>query len=75
MPGYVPGMMESTGGFDASDLMKTSEDRQQSTIDQAAMVSDPYKRANMMAAMKTNPMNAESQRPTPIGFLMRFIGK
>ena len=75
MPGYVPGMMENTGGFDASDLMKTSEDRQQSTIDQAAMVSDPYKRANMMAAMKTNPMNAESQKPTPIGFLMRFIGK
>jgi hypothetical protein len=38
------------------------------------MVSAPYRQANIMAAEKTNPMNAESQNPGKV-FLMRFIGK
>jgi len=75
MPGYVPGMMENTGGFDPRDLMAAPAIRQENTMNQANMVSAPYEEANKMAAMKTNPMNAESQRPTPIGFLMKFIGK
>ena len=66
--------IENTGGFDASDLMKTSEDRQQSTADQAAKVSAPYEEANRKAAENTNPMNAESQNPGK-SFLMSFIGK
>ena len=75
MPGYVLGMMESTGGFDPSDLMAAPAIRQENTMNQANMVSAPYEEANRKAAMKTNPMNAESQKPTPIGFLMSFIGK
>jgi len=74
MPGYGPGMMENTGGFDPSDLMARPEMRQAETRNQAAMVSAPYRQANMMAADKTNPMNAESQNPGKV-FLMRFIGK
>ena len=74
MPGYGPGMMENMGGFDPSDLMARPEMRQEETRNQAAMVSDPYREANMKAAEKTNPMNAESQNPGKI-FLMRFIGK
>ena len=80
MPGYDPGMMknpgmmENTGGFDPSDLMARPEMRQAETRNQAAMVSAPYRQANMMAADKTNPMNAESQNPGKV-FLMRFIGK
>ena len=66
--------MENTGGFDASDLMARPEMRQAETRNQAAMVSAPYRQANMMAADKTNPMNAESQTPGKM-FLMRFIGK
>ena len=75
MPGYGPGMMENTGGFDPRDLMAAPAIRQENTMNQANMVSAPYEEANKMAAEKTNPMNAESQRPTPIEFLMRFIGK
>ena len=76
-----PGMgIPNSGGFDASDLMKTSEDRQQSTADQAAKVSAPYEQANKMAAEKINPMNAESQSPFGTddygrAFLLKFIGK
>ena len=66
--------MENTGGFDASDLMARPEMRQAETRNQAAMVSDPYREANMMAAEKTNPMNAASQEPGK-SFLMKFIGK
>ena len=62
------------GGFDPSDLMARPEMRQAETRNQAAMVSAPYRQANMMAADKTNPMNAESQTPGKM-FLMRFIGK
>ena len=62
------------GGFDPRDLMARPEMRQAETRNQAAMVSDPYREANMKAAEKTNPMNAESQNPGKI-FLMRFIGK
>lgn len=62
----APGMglgMAMTGGFDASDLMKDPEMAQKSTRDQAEKVSEPYREANMMAADKTNPMNAASQDP------------
>jgi hypothetical protein len=74
MPGYGPGMMENTGGFDPSDLMAAPAIRQEQTRNQANMVSAPYEQANKMAAEKTNPMNAESQNPGKV-FLMRFIGK
>jgi len=87
MPGYLPGMVignvgsmqeepgiPNSGGFDASDLMAAPEERQRSTRDQAEKVSAPYRDANMMAAEKTNPMNAASQEPGRV-FLMRFIGK
>ena len=74
MPGYGPGMMENMGGFDPSDLMARPEMRQAETRNQAAKVSDPYREANMRAAEKTNPMNAESQEPGKV-FLMKFIGK
>ena len=74
MPGYDPGMMENTGGFDPSDLMARPEMRQAETRNQAAMVSAPYRQANMMAAEKTNPMNAESQNPGKV-FLMQFLDK
>tara|TARA_B100000674_G_C37042124_1_gene559016 strand:+ start:84 stop:311 length:228 start_codon:yes stop_codon:yes gene_type:complete len=75
MPGYGPGMMENTGGFDPRDLMAAPAIRQENTMNQANMVSAPYEEANKMAAMKINPMNAESQKPTPIAFLLKFIGK
>ena len=68
-PGY-----QNTGGFDAGDLMRRPEMVQQSTRDQAEKVSEPYREANMMAADKINPMNAESQEPGK-SFLMKFIGK
>ena len=74
MPGYGAGMMENMGGFDPSDLMARPEIRQEETRNQANMVSAPYREANMMAAEKTNPMNAESQNPGKV-FLMKFIGK
>ena len=74
MAGQDPRSMENTGGFDASDLMARPEMRQAETRNQAAMVSDPYREANMMAAEKTNPMNAASQEPGK-SFLMKFIGK
>ena len=74
-----PGMedmagMENTGGVDASDLMARPEMRQAETRNQAAMVSEPYREANMIAAEKTNPMNAASQEPGK-AFLMRFLGR
>jgi len=59
MQGGIPNM----GGFDASDLMARPEMAQKSTRDQAEKVSEPYRQANMMAADKTNPMNAASQDP------------
>ena len=68
-PGY-----QNTGGFDAGDLMRRPEMAQQSTRDQAEKVSEPYREANMMAADKINPMNAESQEPGK-SFLMKYIGK
>ena len=72
--GMVDRAAQNTGGFDASDLMKDPEMAQKSTRDQAEKVSEPYRQANMMAAAKTNPMNAASQEPGK-SFLMRFIGK
>ncbi len=74
MPGYGPGMMENSGGFDPRDLMAAPAIRQEQTRNQANMVSAPYEEANRMAAEKTNPMNAEPQDPGRI-FLMKFIGK
>ena len=74
MPGYGPGMIENTGGFDPSDLMAAPAIRQEQTRNQANMVSVPYEQANKMAAEKTNSMNAASQMPGKI-FLMKFIGK
>ena len=50
MPGYGPGMMENTGGFDPSDLMAAPAIRQEQTRNQANMVSAPYEQANKMAA-------------------------
>ena len=67
-------MYGSTGGFDPSDLMAKPEIRQAETRNQANMVSAPYEEANMKAAEKTNPMNAESQAPGK-EFLMQYIGK
>ena len=66
------GAFSGMGGFDASDLMKTPGMIQQSTRDQAEKVSAPYREANMMAADKTNPMNAASQDPGKT-FLMDYI--
>ena len=63
MAGQDPRRMENTGGFDASDLMKDPEIAQKSTRDQAEKVREPYRQANIMAADKTNPMNAVSQDP------------
>ena len=74
MPGYGPGMMENTGGFDPRDLMAAPAIRQENTMNQANMVSAPYEEANKKAAEKTNPMNAESQDPGK-EFLMAYIGK
>ena len=68
------GGFSGMGGFDASDLMKTPGMVQKSTRDQAEKVSAPYREANMMAADKTNPMNAASQEPGR-SFLMKFLGK
>ena len=68
------GAFSGMGGFDASDLMKTPGMVQQSTRDQAEKVSAPYREANIMAADKTNPMNAASQEPG-MSFLMKYIGK
>ena len=65
---------QNTGGFDAGDLMRRPEMAQKSTRDQAEKVSEPYREANIMAAEKTNPMNAESQEPGK-SFLMKFIGR
>ena len=73
-PGMTPGMI-MTGGFDASDLMKTPGMIQQSTRDQAEKVSAPYREANMMAADKTNPMNAASQEPGKSFLMKRFVCK
>ena len=67
-------MYGSTGGFDPSDLMAKPEIRQAETRNQANMVSAPYEEANMKAAEKTNPMNAESQDPGK-EYLMQYIGK
>ena len=66
------GAFSGMGGFDASDLMKTPGMVQQSTRDQAEKVSAPYREANIMAADKTNPMNAASQDPGKT-FLMDYI--
>ena len=47
-------------------------DSLKSTRDQAEKVSEPYRQANMMAAEKTNPQNAESQDPGKT-FLQEYL--
>ena len=66
--------MQNTGGFDAGALMDAPKLRQDTTMNQANMVSSPYFEANEKAAEKTNPMNAASQEPG-MSFLMKYIGK
>ena len=61
MPGYP-----MQAGFDQSSLMSDPKFKQQETMNQGNMVSQPYFQANKMAAQKTNPMNAISQE-TPVG--------
>ena len=61
MPGYP-----MQAGFDQSSLMSDPKFKQQETMNQGNMVSQPYFQANKMAAEKTNPMNAISQE-TPVG--------
>jgi len=61
MPGYSP-----QTGFDQSALMSDPKFKQQETMNQGNMVSQPYFQANKMAAENTNPMNARSQE-TPVG--------
>ena len=61
MPGY-----STQAGFDQSSLMSDPKLKQQETMNQGNMVSEPYFQANKMAAENTNPMNARSQE-TPVG--------
>jgi len=58
--------MSNNLGFDNSALMQDPKFKQQETMNQGNMVSEPYFQANKMAAEKTNPMNAISQE-TPVG--------
>ena len=62
------------GGFDPVILMSAPEIKTRCNQNQANMVSSPYFEANIMAADKTNPMNAASQEPGK-SFLMKYIGK
>lgn len=59
--------MYNPSGFDDSDLLLDPEARQRSmpgsAQNQGDKVSEPYRQAMMMAAAKTNPMNAVSQEP------------
>ena len=61
MPGYP-----MQAGFDQSSLMSDAKLKQQETMNQGNIVSQPYFEANKIAAEKTNPMNAISQE-TPVG--------
>lgn len=60
-------MMYNPAGFDDTDLISDPQARQRALpggyANQGEMVSAPYRQANMMAAEKTNPMNATSQEP------------
>ena len=59
--------MYNPSGFDDSDLLLDPEARQRampgSAQNQGDKVSEPFHEAMMMAAEKTNPMNAASQMP------------
>jgi hypothetical protein len=61
MPGYP-----MQAGFDQSSLMSDPKLKQQETMNQGNMVSEPYFQANKIAYENTNPMNARSQE-TPVG--------
>ena len=52
-------------GFDQSSLMSDPKLKQQETMNQGNMVSQPYFQANKIAYENTNPMNARSQE-TPV---------
>ena len=53
-------------GFDQSSLMSDPKLKQQETMNQGNMVSQPYFEANKIASENTNSMNARSQE-TPVG--------
>ena len=61
MPGYP-----MQAGFDHSSFMSDPKFKQQETMNQGNMVSQPYFQANKIASENTNPMNARSQE-TPVG--------
>ena len=68
------------GGFNSSylDMSDLGDPRRQVKLPggyatQGQAVSAPYAEANMKAAEKTNPMNAESQTPGK-DFLSKYIG-
>ena len=61
MPGYP-----MQAGFDQSSLMSDPKFKQQETMNQGNMVSQPYFEANKIASENTNSMNARSQE-TPVG--------
>ena len=61
MPGYP-----MQAGFDQSSLMSDPKLKQQETMNQGNMVSQPYFQANKIASENTNPMNSRSQE-TPVG--------
>ena len=70
--------MYNPSGFDDSDLLLDPEVRQRampgSAQNQGDKVSEPYREAMMMAAAKTNPMNAVSQEPGK-DFLAGYLQK
>ena len=70
--------MYNPTGFDDSDLLLDPEARQRSmpgsAQNQGDKVSEPYRQAMMMAAAKTNPMNAVSQEPGK-DFLAGYLQK
>ena len=70
--------MYNPSGFDDSDLLLDPEARQRSMPGSAQnpgdKVSEPYRQAMMMAAAKTNPMNAVSQEPGK-DFLAGYLQK
>lgn len=70
--------MYNPAGFDDTDLISDPQARQRALpggyATQGEMVSGPYRQANMMAAEKTNSMNAISQEPGK-AFLDQYMQK
>ena len=71
---YNPAGFDPTGLDMAEDLgdPRRQEKLPGSYATQGRRVSEPYSEANMRAAEKTNPMNAESQTPGK-SFLSNYI--